>query len=365
LEGNAWRDLAGRRLEFVNPKPVPGDVSVLRTRQTGVIGDCTASRKVKVPELSKEEFAEYYKARKPFPWHWANSLYLEWFSEANGRVVIESADFQLTVTHGPEWEMTEAEEAEQLRANAAALTDFMRRLAPLDDAQISVSDLSYEGDRTGVAEEDNDGTSEAEEAAERDYAENERLLDRVEARLEREGDNADFDAIMLEELNRMRPERGEPPLEDDPTDFVEGDSDDSADLEEAAQERLSRRKHPLAAKAFDFVLWLRDQITPADGAPPDLPHEHPLNELQRCSMIAAAKLAGALGRWPVPDVCRAGSLVRIKRAREYLTDARAALYDCPAALLPVPESLQEIGQRLDDLIAECDRLIAELRRGLE
>ena len=26
LEGNCWRDLAGRRLEFTNPQPKPGDV---------------------------------------------------------------------------------------------------------------------------------------------------------------------------------------------------------------------------------------------------------------------------------------------------------------------------------------------------
>ena len=49
LAGNAWRDLAGRRLEFVNPEPKAGQFPLegFAARPTGVIGDCTASRKVK------------------------------------------------------------------------------------------------------------------------------------------------------------------------------------------------------------------------------------------------------------------------------------------------------------------------------
>ena len=103
LTGNAWRDLAGRRLEFVNPvavkKPLSADdIGGFAKRQTGTIGDCTASRKVKVPEVTMDELMELFKQRKPFPWHWGNSLHLEWFSETNGRVVIESASYLLTVS---------------------------------------------------------------------------------------------------------------------------------------------------------------------------------------------------------------------------------------------------------------------------
>jgi hypothetical protein len=47
LTGNAWRDLAGRRLEFVNPvavkPPLSADeVAGFAQRQSGAIGDCTA-----------------------------------------------------------------------------------------------------------------------------------------------------------------------------------------------------------------------------------------------------------------------------------------------------------------------------------
>ncbi|MEM7392159.1 MAG: hypothetical protein AAF492_07390, partial [Verrucomicrobiota bacterium] len=49
LAGNAWRDVAGHVLRFENPVPEPGDLDGLRDLQDGVVGDITASRKVKVP----------------------------------------------------------------------------------------------------------------------------------------------------------------------------------------------------------------------------------------------------------------------------------------------------------------------------
>ena len=135
LMGNAWRDLAGRRLEFVNPDPKPGNLAGIATLQVGVVGDCTASRKVKVPEVSMDELRALYEQRKPFPWHWGNSLYLEWFSATNGRVVIESASYRLTVAPDIAWEMSEAEEQEQRCVNAEAMADFMQRLTEAAEAE--------------------------------------------------------------------------------------------------------------------------------------------------------------------------------------------------------------------------------------
>src|SRR4051812_39334427 len=74
LAGNAWRDLAGRRLQFRNPEPkgaIPQSLSIV---QKGRTGDCTASRKVRVPDVSTEQLAEFYRRKEPFPWHWGNSL---------------------------------------------------------------------------------------------------------------------------------------------------------------------------------------------------------------------------------------------------------------------------------------------------
>jgi hypothetical protein len=58
----------------------------LTNDQTGVAGDITAARKVRVIEGSD---ASDWRAEKPS--RLANALYVEWYSETNGRVVIESA----------------------------------------------------------------------------------------------------------------------------------------------------------------------------------------------------------------------------------------------------------------------------------
>lgn len=148
LQGNCWRDLAGRRLEFSNPNPKPGALDGFAQKQHGVVGDITASRKVKVPEIPLEQIGEYYLARKPFPWHWGNSLYLEWHSERNGRVVIESAEFELKVIGEAAWEMTEAGEEQQRQANGEAMTGFMDRLAKAFEAEANDEDFN-----TGTEEE--------------------------------------------------------------------------------------------------------------------------------------------------------------------------------------------------------------------
>ena len=203
--GNAWRDLAGRRLEFVNPAPKPGRLDSFAGRQTGVIGDCTASRKVKVPDIPMEQIGEYYAARKPFPWHWGNSLYFEWFSTTNGRVVIESASFQLTISPDIAWEMTSAEEETQRRANAEAMGNFMGKLG-----EAAARAGSLEAKSVPAEAEWCDNKPLTEEEAEKMQEESDRLVDRIQARLEREGPDADYAKILEEELERQVHKAGSP-----------------------------------------------------------------------------------------------------------------------------------------------------------
>src|SRR6266516_7043879 len=122
LKGNAWPDLAGCLLTFKNPqKRVPHPhLDSLHPIQSGSIGDLTASRKVRVFDVPLEEALNMIRQKKKPPEHMANSLYLEWFSEANGRVVIESADYELTIS-APEWRMTPEEDAERTKQAAAGM----------------------------------------------------------------------------------------------------------------------------------------------------------------------------------------------------------------------------------------------------
>src|ERR1043165_5771763 len=111
LEGNACPDLAGCLLAFENP----GETIPMRTDarmnllQRGTIGDLTASRKVRVFDMPIEEAYMRKKQGLPVPEHMANSLYLEWFSDANGRVVIESADYRLTISGKESWPCVRAQ----------------------------------------------------------------------------------------------------------------------------------------------------------------------------------------------------------------------------------------------------------------
>ena len=57
------------------------------------------------------------------PEHMANSLYLEWFSELSGRVVIESSDYHLQISE-PSWRYTPEEIAERERSIAQEQTSF-------------------------------------------------------------------------------------------------------------------------------------------------------------------------------------------------------------------------------------------------
>ena len=130
LRGNAWSDLAGCLLTFTNPlNSIPHQhIDSLHPTQRGGIGDLTASRKVRVFDVPLEEALDMIRRKEKPPEHLANCLYLEWFSETNGRVVIESADYELKIS-APEWKMTPEEEADRAKQAASGMTEFMRKFA--------------------------------------------------------------------------------------------------------------------------------------------------------------------------------------------------------------------------------------------
>lgn len=137
LKGDPWGDLAGRVLEFENPNPQPLPfVPGLAKRQEGTIGDCTASRKVKV--LSAAAVSD----------HWRNGLQLEWFGP-DGRMMIESVTFHLAVSKESTWSMTTAAEAAQRRSNAVAREVFLRTLGEEPDDGLAAQEdgAAFDGRR--------------------------------------------------------------------------------------------------------------------------------------------------------------------------------------------------------------------------
>jgi hypothetical protein len=123
LTGNCHKDLAGCSLTFVNPAPKSDRDLTIASDQSGVVGDMTAAQKVRV--IENFDYLEIKKGKKS-PEHMANCLYLEWFSHKNGRVVIESVDYEITVSE-PTWNLSPDDEIRQHGANADAMRSFMER----------------------------------------------------------------------------------------------------------------------------------------------------------------------------------------------------------------------------------------------
>ena len=147
LTGNAHADLAGCWLQFENPLPtvsMPTDIGFNRL-QRGSLGDATASRKVRVFDVPvAEAYAMIKRGEKP-PEHMGNSLYLEWFSEANGRVVIEGVDWTVRISE-PAWRLTPEEEQQRAQTAAEGVTGFVERL----DDQLEAQHQNSTQDRQGM-----------------------------------------------------------------------------------------------------------------------------------------------------------------------------------------------------------------------
>lgn len=377
LEGNPWRDLAGHLLKFTNPEAKPAEGPRLAAWQQGVVGDMTASRKVKVPDCSMEEFKAFYIAKQPFPWHWGNSLYLEWYSRTNGRVVIEAAHYQLELDPEPAWLLSEELEAAQQAANAEAMTKFMERLG-----------MAMTGAASAPEPEDDDDDlpqSPEEARADEEDASMQLLRDRVTARMERgEFDFIDFDRVYRAERKRLMQERGEKDPVLTPEEFEERrlwieEMNEMADLAlvdlEAEKwngpERSDEERHPLEEECSDLAVALYHEIHNAGWLAMDAQEEHPLWEIQNGVSIASTKLAGALGmscrydEWP-PDRLIAGNvIVRLKKARGYLRDALNGLDSAEEEALATPPWRHQTRIRIIDVLAQTEDLLREVREVLD
>jgi hypothetical protein len=132
LDGDAWPDLAGCKLTFENPNPIPQPQydEGLSMSQTGSVGDITASQKLKKLLVPEEVWMKALEERRfhEVPWVLSNSLYLEWFSDRNGRVVIQTTDYVLNVSER-QWELDEDEQAAQQAINEENMRAFMEDAA--------------------------------------------------------------------------------------------------------------------------------------------------------------------------------------------------------------------------------------------
>lgn len=145
LRGNCWRDLAGTRIDFTNPKPeFQSDiVAALQPLQRGVVGDMTASHRVRAPLIEVDEIGDLPTSEIPIGWK--NALCLEWFSLTNGRVMVDTTSYQISISNH-QWELDAKGEQKQKRENALVMQHFMELMLTASEAQSEVKEVDGEVD---------------------------------------------------------------------------------------------------------------------------------------------------------------------------------------------------------------------------
>jgi hypothetical protein len=351
LKGNAWPDLAGCLLKFTNPLAPIGhpDIESLNPVQRGTIGDLTASRKVRVFDLPIEEADMMCKRGEKPPEHMANCLYLEWFSETNGRVVIESTDYQLEIS-APLWQLTPEEEELRARDAAAGMSGFMQKLTDAIEAQQrgqkDPEDQWDEHDYEKFLKESDARTTKYMELLDK-YGDSDEAEEKIAQEMgwarELTEEEAEEQNRHIEEMNAACEEAlNEPPFEPDP-------AREGIDWIRTKDGEL---RHPLQHRCFESAMkfWhLADELGREKAEDKDL--DQFIFEFQTTGVKLAGAIDGIAEGHPYHD--DSFTVAYLKRALDHLHKSQTGLEAAaPKRLLP------------DALITEARQELFEIREGI-
>jgi len=302
LSGNGHKDLAGCKLTFFNPAPKVDPSLALKRDQTGVVGDMTAARKVRVIENLDYEAL---KNDQPFSEHMANALYLEWFSDTNGRVVIESTDYEVKIGE-PAWRLSSEDEARQLEANAEAMQSFMERITESFDPR---EEAAYNGDPKDEFE------------WELFLRASDRRSTKLGELLEKYSDHPDRDRLIARGMGWKEIEEM---LDAQTESLEEEEEDEEMGCDEPDEEEIARTerpiRHPLVKRIIDRSVEL-SRLT-------ENQRDDDIDEMVGAYMVVGPKIAGALtiGDHDLgPDLNMFGLVVaKLKRAIGELSRALTA-----------------------------------------
>jgi hypothetical protein len=296
LAGDCAPDLAGCELSFENPNAIPMATKPPAPQQRGPAGDITAARKVRLFDVPIEDTIAMSRRGERPPEHMANAIYLEWFSERSGRVVIESADYRLQISE-PAWRYTKEEIADRERSIAEEETPFAIAITQDGETQ-EWDELRYE----------------------QFLRESDALTERYGRLLEKYGDHPDSERIIaremgwtwLEEALDQQDEEQESKQEKEAEDLEAkidpGKKDESIDdledyelpppdpLREGidwVRDERGRILHPIEKRAHDALHALLDELKAAGHFPEE--KDEQLADFVSGFMTLSAKLAGALG----------------------------------------------------------------------
>ena len=327
LIGDCAPDLAGCELSFENPKSIPMTTRPPASQQRGPAGDMTAARKVRVFDVPIEEALAMCKRGETPPEHMANSLYLEWFSELSGRVVIESADYRLQISESA-WRYTSEEIAEREGRIAEEQTPFA--IAITEDGETQEWDeIRYEQFlRESDARTDRYGRLLEKYA---DHPDSERIIAREmgwtwleealdqqeqEKEQEQEQETEDFEATVNKE--------NENAFDEDIEDYELPPPDPVREGIDWVRDKRGRISHPIKKRADEALHALLDELKAAGHFPEE--QDEQLADFVSGFLTLNAKLAGALGGLARgDDLLEAGLVIAwLKRVLEILNKTIAA-----------------------------------------
>ncbi len=366
LVGNARPDLAGCLLKFENTAaPVKHPhLDGFYSEQKGSVGEMTASRKTRVFDIPFEDAYAMIKEGERPPEHLANALYLEWFSEKNGRVVIESADYKVEVSD-PLWRLTPEEEKRGREAAEASWQAFTEQLTQ-----------AIENQRGGHPEEIEEWD---EFDFERSLRESDALTDKYLELLDKYGDSPDSEKLIhkemgwdkepvesddedsemldVEEMNRICAE-----AESEAEDMQPDPATEGVDWIRVKDEMGEDIRHPLQHRCFEASMWLWKKV---DELGLKEEEDEDLEQLILEFQITGAKLAGALNSLAYGRATHEpGFIVAcLKRALDHLHKSQAAL-EKVVMKKTLPEAI--VTQTRSDLFEireEILRLMNEFRKG--
>ena len=351
LKGNAWPDLAGCLLTFTNPlKRIPHHgLDSLNPVQRGTIGDLTASRKVRVMEIPMPEAYLMKKRGEHVPEHMANCLYLEWFSEQNGRVVVESTDYELTIS-APEWRLTPEEDEQRARQAAAGMDDFMRKLTEAIKAQQrGQKDPEAEWDEHDYEKflKESDARTDKYMELQEKYGDSDEAEEKIAKEMgwsrELTAEEAEEERQRIEEMNRACEEAlNEPPPEPEPhREGIDWIRTEDGDL-----------RHPLQHRCFESAMKFWKQT---DKLGLKKTEDEDLQQFIFEFQTTGAKLAGAVnGIAQDRDFADPSFIVAcLKRALDHLHKSQAGLEAvAPKKILP------------EKMIVEARKELFEIREGI-
>lgn len=374
VRGNAHPDLAGCLLKFKNPKKRVADsgLASLNRMQRGTIGDLTASRKVRVFDIPLAEALAMLRRKEKPPEHLANSLYLEWFSDANGRVVIESADYELEIS-APEWRLTAAEEKQRAQDAAEGLAGFIGKLTQaLEEKRFTPPE-----DRPMTEFE-----------WEKSFRESDALTDKYMELLDKYGHGPEADAKISEEMGWTTPAKRKEAeakgKETQESEEAEEENNPAFDVDEmnriCAEAEANPPKpnpltegvdwipddwggtcHPLERRIIESSQalwhWCNKRKLLGEGGDRDL-HDM-IFKLQCCG----AKCAGALGGLAYDDIPDSGFIVAgLKRALALLNESLKFASRVKKKKALPPEKLGPFEKELFAIREEILRLMERFRK---